>query len=479
MSPTPITTGAEYTKLSNFCNEADPISINEAVFNATVANIRQRVRKISLGIEEFSPSLRPRLESVSCRFHEPSTLRNDGAGNGARKTGLIITVLVGMRSLEVREGIPSRNWFLVKTPRRRRVSVGSHCPLRLPFLTSQNVEWAMVNSYAKRLLNASLPRKKSAVMLNKVFDVQWSGPIFIDDINFPSHHIAVLALVAASACGQYLSSGGLTLSQPQLIQQRYASQPQLIQQRYAQGSLRQDDEYDPNPSYQFNYEINDPTTGDSKSQTESREGDSVQGSYSLVEPDGSRRTVDYTADAVNGFNAVVRKDGQAQAAPQQQLIAQQPQILALRSQPQRTLNAGIRYAQQPLNAGIRYAQQPLNAGIRYAQQPLNAGIRYAQQPLAIQSYAQQPLAIQSYAQQPLAIQSYAQQPLAIQSSGVHYAQQPLAIQTSGLHYAQQPLAIQTAGVRYAQQPLSIQSGFGASPALVSSSFSAPHASYSY
>lgn len=31
------------------------------------------------------------------------------------------------------------------------------------------------------------------------------------------------------------------------------------------------------------------------------------GQYSLVEPDGSVRTVDYTADDHNGFNAVVHK----------------------------------------------------------------------------------------------------------------------------------------------------------------------------
>lgn len=31
------------------------------------------------------------------------------------------------------------------------------------------------------------------------------------------------------------------------------------------------------------------------------------GQYSLVEPDGSVRTVDYTADNVHGFNAVVSK----------------------------------------------------------------------------------------------------------------------------------------------------------------------------
>lgn len=33
----------------------------------------------------------------------------------------------------------------------------------------------------------------------------------------------------------------------------------------------------------------------------------ISGQYSLVEPDGSVRTVDYTADSVNGFNAVVSK----------------------------------------------------------------------------------------------------------------------------------------------------------------------------
>lgn len=33
----------------------------------------------------------------------------------------------------------------------------------------------------------------------------------------------------------------------------------------------------------------------------------VLGQYSLDDPDGTRRTVDYKADALSGFNAVVRK----------------------------------------------------------------------------------------------------------------------------------------------------------------------------
>ncbi|XP_063219903.1 cuticle protein 19-like [Bacillus rossius redtenbacheri] len=65
------------------------------------------------------------------------------------------------------------------------------------------------------------------------------------------------------------------------------------------------------PQYEFKYGVHDPHTGDVKNQWESRDGDVVKGSYSLVEPDGSVRTVDYTADKHNGFNAVVKKSGHA------------------------------------------------------------------------------------------------------------------------------------------------------------------------
>ncbi|XP_046398910.1 larval cuticle protein A3A-like [Ischnura elegans] len=70
-----------------------------------------------------------------------------------------------------------------------------------------------------------------------------------------------------------------------------------------------DTDYDPNPHYSYSYDIQDALTGDSKGQTETRDGDVVHGSYSLVEPDGTRRTVEYTADPVNGFNAVVHREG--------------------------------------------------------------------------------------------------------------------------------------------------------------------------
>ncbi|CAG4941755.1 unnamed protein product [Parnassius apollo] len=59
------------------------------------------------------------------------------------------------------------------------------------------------------------------------------------------------------------------------------------------------------PKYDFSYSVADGHTGDNKSQQESRDGDVVKGSYSFHEADGSVRTVEYSADDHNGFNAVV------------------------------------------------------------------------------------------------------------------------------------------------------------------------------
>ncbi|XP_049884988.1 cuticle protein 21-like [Pectinophora gossypiella] len=74
------------------------------------------------------------------------------------------------------------------------------------------------------------------------------------------------------------------------------------------------EEYDPHPQYTFAYDVQDGLTGDSKTQHESRDGDVVRGSYSVVDPDGTKRTVEYTADPHNGFNAVVHREPLAHVA---------------------------------------------------------------------------------------------------------------------------------------------------------------------
>ncbi|XP_059217555.1 larval cuticle protein A2B-like [Stomoxys calcitrans] len=69
-----------------------------------------------------------------------------------------------------------------------------------------------------------------------------------------------------------------------------------------------DDEFDPHPQYKYGYDVQDAVSGDSKSQVEERDGDAVRGEYSLIDADGFKRTVQYTADDANGFNAVVHRE---------------------------------------------------------------------------------------------------------------------------------------------------------------------------
>ncbi|XP_045764244.1 cuticle protein 19-like [Maniola jurtina] len=85
--------------------------------------------------------------------------------------------------------------------------------------------------------------------------------------------------------------------------------------------------YDDRPRYAFNYGVADHSTGDIKSQHETRDGDVVKGQYSLVEPDGSIRTVDYTADPVHGFNAVVSKVGPSVHPAPKPLPPVQPAVI--------------------------------------------------------------------------------------------------------------------------------------------------------
>ncbi|PSN33410.1 hypothetical protein C0J52_15261 [Blattella germanica] len=68
---------------------------------------------------------------------------------------------------------------------------------------------------------------------------------------------------------------------------------------------------DAHPHYEFNYEVKDEHTHDIKEQHEKRDGDKVEGYYKLVEPDGTTRTVHYTADKHTGFHAQVEKSGHA------------------------------------------------------------------------------------------------------------------------------------------------------------------------
>ncbi|KAJ8943444.1 hypothetical protein NQ314_009726 [Rhamnusium bicolor] len=110
------------------------------------------------------------------------------------------------------------------------------------------------------------------------------------------HIFFVLAALVAAVKGGVIGAPAALVASPVLA-------------RYA------DSTFDPNPSYSFAYDVQDVLTGDSKGQVESRANGIVQGQYNVAEPDGTRRIVDYVADPVNGFNAIVRKTPLGVAAP--------------------------------------------------------------------------------------------------------------------------------------------------------------------
>ncbi|CAG4965912.1 unnamed protein product [Parnassius apollo] len=60
--------------------------------------------------------------------------------------------------------------------------------------------------------------------------------------------------------------------------------------------------------YNYSYNVIDLATGDAKTLHEVRQGDTVSGSYSLIDPDGTRRTVTYIAGPKTGFKAVIHKE---------------------------------------------------------------------------------------------------------------------------------------------------------------------------
>ncbi|KAG5872287.1 hypothetical protein JTB14_037419 [Gonioctena quinquepunctata] len=112
-------------------------------------------------------------------------------------------------------------------------------------------------------------------------------------LGYPTAHVAPVAHGYASP----LSHG---YAAP--LSHRYAS-PTLL------NSAQHAEDYYTHPRYEFNYGVQDGHTGDHKSQHEQRDGDVVKGYYTVAEPDGTLRTVHYTADDHNGFNAVVEKSG--------------------------------------------------------------------------------------------------------------------------------------------------------------------------
>lgn len=136
----------------------------------------------------------------------------------------------------------------------------------------------------------------------------------------------------------------------------------------------------------------------------------VKGQYSLVEADGSLRTVDYTADDVNGFNAVVSKSLPVAHAPA--VVAHAPVAVAA------PIAAPVAHAEAPVVVDARFAPHatPVQtiAAPSTVLSPVPVAQTYAAVQPAYQTYAQTPVLAQApvaYAGHVRAYQAYAPAPL--------------------------------------------------------------------
>lgn len=169
--------------------------------------------------------------------------------------------------------------------------------------------------------------------------------------------------------------------QPALVQQRLIAQPQQL--AYAQPRLaiaqpqiavaqpvlakQVVEEYDANPQYSFSYDVQDSLTGDSKSQQETRSGDVVQGQYSLIDADGLQRIVSYTADPVNGFNAVVQREPLAAKAVVAKAVVAQPIVKSIVAQPAAYVAQPAAYVAQPQYVQPQLVRSAYASPVAYSQ----------------------------------------------------------------------------------------------------------------
>jgi hypothetical protein len=156
-----------------------------------------------------------------------------------------------------------------------------------------------------------------------------------------SKFIAIFALVAAASAQHYQND--YYHQQPQYQQYSHEApaliksvQPALIKsyqpavvKQLVQPTLVKQVVHEAPATYEFNYDVHDPHTGDIKQQHEVAKDGAISGQYSLIDADGYRRIVDYTADDHHGFNANVRREpveGHKQVVktiqPVQKIIAQ-------------------------------------------------------------------------------------------------------------------------------------------------------------
>ncbi|XP_064123059.1 pro-resilin-like [Macrobrachium nipponense] len=110
--------------------------------------------------------------------------------------------------------------------------------------------------------------------------------------------IIALALVAVAAADKRPST---SYGPPQAL--RPQSRPSF-------GSFESDESSEP-AKYNFEFDVDDDSTGASFEHQEARDIDNTQGSYTVQLPDGRRQTVKYYVNGDSGYVAEVTYEGEA------------------------------------------------------------------------------------------------------------------------------------------------------------------------
>jgi len=185
------------------------------------------------------------------------------------------------------------------------------------------------------------------------------------------------------------------------------------------------------PQYRYAYSVQDSITGDIKGQHESRDGDVVRGQYSLVDPDGTLRTVTYTAGK-EGFNAVVDRQA-GYAAPAVRIVKANSYAVPAIA-PAASIVSSVAHL-PPLGSHrpVIAAQRPINV---IQQRPISViqqrPVQIVQQQPPFQVIQQRP--VQVIQQRPVVIQQ--QRPVAVAPPP-----QPIQIQPSPPQQQPQPQPI--------------------------------------
>ncbi|XP_026276983.1 cuticle protein 19-like [Frankliniella occidentalis] len=100
------------------------------------------------------------------------------------------------------------------------------------------------------------------------------------------------AIVVATAARQALSESGQQAAELTEGLERYH---------------HDEDHHHTKPKYAYQYSVHDKHTGDVKDVWEHRDGDVTKGGYTLLEPDGHTRVVEYIVTKKGGFQATVKR----------------------------------------------------------------------------------------------------------------------------------------------------------------------------